>query len=174
MPLSKYYKHGLIASLLFSLISVSGCMEDLSPDSKDLRDNKEQVAKEFTVDSTRNKAVSLSDSMKDKDAVVLYFTMWCSLCNYHMEYIDSHFVPRYSNVKFLMVDYINGSISLAKNSQQENSYVGSTVLADIDNILQDAFSGTMATVVVINKQNKILLNEDFKDGQRLAEILDSL
>lgn len=174
MPSNKGFKSGLLVSLFFSLMALSGCMDDLNPDSKDLRDNKEQIAKEFSVKSTRNKVVTLSESIKDKDAVVLYFTMWCSLCNYHMEYIDSHFVPRYSNVKFLMVDYLNGSISLAKNAQEENSYVGSPVLADIDNILQDAFSGTMATVVVINKQNKILLNEDFKDGQRLAEILDAL
>jgi hypothetical protein len=73
-----------------------------------------------------------------------------------------------------MIDYVSASVSQSRSSQLANGYAGLQLLVDSNQSLLKQFDATMATVVVISDQNKILLNEDYKNGARLIDILDNL
>jgi hypothetical protein len=78
----------------------------------------------------------------------------------------------YPNVKFLMVDFVSGSISQSKNSQRDNAYNHMTTLVDNNDLLQDRYKGKMASTIIINSQHEILFNEVYKS--LLYEKLDAL
>jgi len=78
----------------------------------------------------------------------------------------------YPNIRFLLVDFISGSISQAKNYQRDNGYNNMTTLVDNDDILQNMYEGKMAATIVINNQSEIIFNEVYKS--RLYNVLDSL
>jgi hypothetical protein len=83
-------------------------------------------------------------------------------------------INNYQNVRFLMVDYVSASINQSRASQLANGYADMTLLVDNNQDLLNALSATMASVIVINDQNTILLNEDYKNGARLIDVLDRL
>ena len=172
-----FIKWGLLTISLFTLM---GCLEDLSPDSEDLRSDSSvgganaAPATEFTAITTAGESVLLSDELMTNDAVVLYFTMWCPLCDSHMSHMRSRIMGEYPNVKFFMVDYVSGTIAQSRSSQVSNGYVSLNMLADINQTLLNTFDATMASVIVIDNENKILMNEDYKNGSRLIDVLGAL
>lgn len=172
-----FIKWGVFA---LSLLTLSGCLEDLSPDSTDLRSDTSvggenaAPAAEFTATTTTGESVLLSEALVANDAVVLYFTMWCPLCDSHMSHMRSHIINNYPNVKFFIVDYVSGTIAQSRNSQVANGYTSLNMLADTEQALLNAFGATMASVIVIDDENKILMNEDYKNGSRLIEVLGAL
>lgn len=156
------------------VLFLSACVEDLAPEKDDLRKESSfeiRLTDNFTVTTTDGESINLEDELASYDAVVLYFTMWCSTCSGHMDEID-YKQDNYPNIHFLMVDYVSGNISQAKRSQRDNGYRHMTTLVDNNNLLQDMFSGKMATTVIINSQKEILFNELYKN--KLYEILDTL
>ena len=168
MPL---IKHIVIMCITLFL---SACVEDLAPESKDLRKDSNfeiQISKNFSISTTDDELINLYDELASHDAVVLYFTMWCSTCSAHMDEIDSK-QDAYPNVRFLMVDFVSGSMSQSKNSQRDNAYNHMTTLVDNSDLLQDMYKGKMASTIVINSQHEILFNEVYKS--LLYEKLDAL
>ncbi len=153
---------------------LTGCLEDLKPSSEDLREDKVIKAENFTAITTLNDSVILEDELLINDAVVLYFTMWCSLCDQHMDHMRKYVIDDYPNVRFLMVDYVSGNIDQAHSSQLNSGYADLTVLVDNENALLTSLNATMASVIVIDDQNTILLNEDYKNGSRLIDTLKAL
>ena len=160
--------------LLASIFILTGCLEDLNPSSEDLREDQILKAENFTATTTLNDSIILEDELLTHDAVVLYFTMWCSLCDQHMDHMRRYIIDHYSNVRFLMVDYVSGNVDQARSSQLNSGYADLTVLADNGNALLTSFNATMASVVVIDDKNQILLNEGYKNGARLIDVLDNL
>jgi thiol-disulfide isomerase/thioredoxin len=161
-------------TFLASIFILTGCLEDLNPESKDLQDTQNKIADNFIATTSLNQSISLEDELLANDAVVLYFTMWCSLCDMHMDHMRSDIMNEYPNVRFLMVDYVSGSISQSYSSQSNSGYKDLAVLADYQQSLLNLYDATMASVIVIDDKNTILLNEDYKNGARLIETLENL
>ena len=179
-----YYVKGFI--LIFSILALLGCQDftdDLNPSSNDERPSVTegsigsqpgQKTENFTVSDSKGNSVSLNDELASVDAVVLYFTMWCPTCDSHMDHIRSHLVDDFPNVRFLIVDYVTGSVSNARASQLASGYASFTVLSDADLNLFNTYRGSMGSTVIINQAGTVLLNEDYKNGEKIRETLSSL
>mgnify|MGYP000250584089 FL=1 len=169
-----------LLSIALALVMLTGCLDDLTSDSKDLRTDTSTggenaaPAVDFIELTTESETIQLSSELMNNDAVVLYYTMWCPICDSHMSHLRSSVMDNYRNVRFLIVDYVSGSVAQSRNSQVSNGYAAMTVLADSDQSLIEQFKATMGTTVVIDDQNKILMNEDYKNGARLIEVLETL
>jgi thiol-disulfide isomerase/thioredoxin len=99
--------------------------------------------------------------------------MWCPLCDSHMSSIRQNVKSDYPNVIFLTVDYVSGSVNQSRSSQLANGYASETVIPDVSQALVKQFAGTMGSTIVIQSDNTILMNEDYKEG-KLLQILNNL
>ncbi len=163
-----------LMALILLVTLLQGCKEDLLPSDKDKRTENPVTTVDFIATTSLDETIELDSLLVEYDAVVLYYTMWCPLCDTHMSYISSAIMPNYPQTAFLMVDYVSGSVSQSRRSQVENGYQALTVLADSDQALLNQFHATMATTVVISQDKSILLNEDFKNGARLIDTLNAI
>lgn len=179
--------------LMFALsLVLVGCdiQDDLLPDSNDQRsavipgsigNMPTQIAADFTIKDSLNNDFVLSENLAGgsapADIIVLYFTMWCPVCLSHTDYIYNSIIPQFSSrgtVVYGLVDYVSGSVAATRATEIANGYAGSsfTVLVDENQNLMNQFNGSMAIVIVINSDGTILLNEDFRDGEALIDILN--
>lgn len=157
--------------------------DDLSPTGQDERPDVVagsmgtqvgQQSPDFTVSDTLYTARALSTELGTADAVVLYFTMWCPICDTHASHLRSSIIPDFPNVTFFLVDYVTGSVAASRSAQLSNGYASSTVLADTDQGLFDLYEASMGTTVVIDSSGIVQMNEDFKDGAKLRATLEAL
>ena len=165
------------------LMGCAGVMDDLNPSATDERPFIEdgsigpyvkQIAPDFTVSDTLDNIVTLSADLANKEAIVLYFTMWCPVCDSHMSHMRTAIIPNFPSVQFFMVDYVTGEIDYSRSSQLANGYSDFTVLVDENQSILNQYKATMGTTVVIDRNGVIAMNEDYKDGSRLREVLESL
>jgi len=93
-----------------------------------------------------------------------------------MSNMRSVVVPSYPDVRFLVVDYVSGSVANARNAELSSGYSGSgfTVLADTNQAVLGSFHATMGTTIVVDPSGVVHLNEDYKDGSRLRSALSAL
>ena len=92
-----------------------------------------------------------------------------------MKDLRKNVVPSFPTVKFFLVDYVSGSISVSRATQQSYGYTGIDTLVDNDQAVLDLYQATMGTTVVINSAGNIVeMNEDYKDGVKLTETLQAL
>ncbi len=179
---------------LAALVSVlSGCgdlTDDLNPSGDDKRPTvvagttgymPGQLAADFTISTSMADNFQLSDHLAagsaPADVVVLYFTMWCPICLAHSDHIYNVVMPQFAGrgtVVYGLVDYVSGSVSAARASEQANGYAGSdfVTLVDGQRALMDQFNGAMGTVVVIDANGTILMNEDYRNGVTLMTVLE--
>lgn len=156
-------------------LALVGCQQDLMPSGDDTRDNAiPAVSPDFTVSLSDGSDFTLSSALTDHDAVVLYFSMWCPVCDEHMQHLRDSFVPAYPDVQFVLVDYVSDSISATYKNQRSAGYLDFLTISDHQNVLQNLFAGTMATTVVIDKNFSVRMAETFKTGAQLEQVLDSL
>ncbi|MDA8099466.1 MAG: redoxin domain-containing protein [Nitrospiraceae bacterium] len=181
MPLNRIF-------LLLLVILAPACgnmRDDLFPSGADRRPAVQegtigpevgQQAPDFTISDSLGNTVTLSETAPQFRAVVLYFTMWCPICDSHMSHMRDSIIPLYPDVRFFAVDYVSGSVAAARDAQISNGYGGSpfTVLADTQQTVLGTFHATMGTTVVIDRTGILRMNEDFKDGTRLTQVLDAL
>ena len=176
--------------LLSVVLLLSGCgnmMNDLNPSGADKRTPIAagttgpavgQFAPDFTLSDTLGNSVTLSSVVTTTGVrgAVLYFTMWCPVCDTHMSAMRSTFIPQNPDVRFFAVDYVSGSVAAAHSAELENGYDGSgfTVLADTAHTVLFRYQATMGSTVVIDSSGVIRMNEDFKDAVRLQAALASL
>lgn len=178
----------LFPLLILCLALGAGCngvTDDLSPSGTDFRPPVTpgtvgpavgQIAPDFTLQSTLGDNVTMSAVLAGRRAVVLYFTMWCPICDAHMSHLRAAVLPSNPDVAFLVADYVSGSVADARNSEVANGYAGSgfTVLADVGNPVLRAYAATMGTTVVIDNAGVVRMNEDYGNGVRIQEILAGL
>jgi len=181
-----YAKKWLPACLLLMLFSMTGCQgitDDMAPSDNDERPTVEfgsigsqptQLAPNFTAVDTLNNNHTLTDELALADGVVLYFTMWCPICDSHMAHIRSQLIPEFPNVHFLMIDYVTNSVTSSRAAQLANGYASFTVLSDSNQALHDTFKGGMGITVVIDSSGTVQLNEYYKDGRKLRATLEAL
>jgi len=174
-------------------IDISACnnlTDDLLPSSSDKRSDvvlgsigsrPGQIAADFSIQdslgNTFNLADHLSGGSQPADVIVLYFTMWCPICLSHTDHMLTTVIPQFSSrgtVVYGLVDYVSGSIALSRATELANGYGGSafTTLVEINQDLMNQFNAAMGTVVVIATDGTILLNEDYRNGTALQDILD--
>ncbi|MDD2853494.1 MAG: redoxin domain-containing protein [Desulfuromonadaceae bacterium] len=174
-----------IAGLLLLVIVLTGCGDNLFPSGEDKRPSLQagdsgggvtQKSPDFSISDSNGVPVTLASSTFGKKAAVFYFTMWCPICDSHMNNMRAYIVPAFPDVNFFLVDYVSGSISAAARAAAENGYAGGTftTLADISRFLLNTFQATMGTTVVIDNTGVIKMNEDYRDGTNLRIILTDL
>ena len=139
-----------------------------------------QKVKDFSLTRTDSEVVNISDYLQDgsdpQDAIVVYFTMWCSTCAAHTGDIVSTIMPLFSNknVRYLIVDYVSGSIAstiIEKENNISDSW-GLEVLSDYQNKVKDQLHGGMGVTVVIASDGEILYNQDYGNGLKVIEALN--
>ena len=176
MSFAKYW-------LVILLMCLAGCQSDLVPSDSDKRPAVQtgiignqvgQIAPDFTLESTLNTFHTLSSEYGTHDAVVLYFTMWCPVCDSHMSHLRATYVPKYPNVQFFIVDYVNATVANARTAQISNGYGNMTVLADVNQSVLNLYDGTMGTTVVVDRFGAVQMNQDYSDGSKLGKVLESL
>jgi peroxiredoxin len=180
-------KRDLLLLLVALLAGCGGMMDDLAPSGTDKRlavtcgisgPDVCQIAPDFTLSDSLGNSVTLSSVVTTPGVrgTVLYFTMWCPVCDMHMSNMRSTAVPNYPDVRFFLVDYVSGSIANARSAEISNGYAGSgfTVLADTGLSVLHLYHGTMGTTVVIDAAGVVRMNEDYKDGSRLRSALAAL
>lgn len=171
--------------LLLIPIVLSACGDNLIPSGEDKRPTIQagstgpsvnQIAADFSVQDTNGNTVTLSSALAGKKGVVLYFTMWCSICDAEASSIQA-LIQANPNVGFYLVDYVSGSVFDAKIAESGAGYAGSgfITLADVNHQLQNNLQGNMGTTVVIDSTGIIRMNEPFDTaGPRLVTILSAL
>lgn len=161
--------------LISCTLLITACEEDLFPSNDQLsNDSVGTVVEDFTFTLSNNTTDSLSSRLQNADAVVLYFTMWCPVCETHMDNLRKNFKGQYGEIDFIFVDYVSGSIIETESAQNAKGYTDFDVIADYDNALQDSLSGTMGSTIVIDQNFIIQMDEDFKAGNELKAVIDSL
>ena len=173
--------------MLILLLGCGGMTDDLMPSGSDKRPVVTpgttgpfvgQNAPDFTLPDTLGGSVTLSSAITATGVkgAVLYFTMWCPICDAHMSNMQSTILPLYPDVRFYIVDYVSGSVADAANAQLTNGYWGSgfTVLADTDQVVLNLYQATMGITVVVDSMGIVRMNEDYKDGTRLNSVLAGL
>ena len=174
-----------ISGLLLFLIVMTGCGDNLIPSGEDKRPSIQagsnggsvsQKSPDFSIFDSNGKTVTLASSTAGKKGAVFYFTMWCPICDSHMNNLRAYITPSFTDVNFYLVDYVSGSYSEVASSVSSNGYAGGvfTTLADTNHTLLNIFQGTMGTTVVINSTGTIKMNEDYRDGVNLRAILTAL
>ncbi len=172
-------------SLLFLACGCGSIKDDLLASGADKRTSVQpgsvghsvgQLAPDFTLSDTLGNPVSLSSSRPLHRGIVLYFTMWCPVCDAHMSSQRDSVIPQNPDILFLAVDYVSGSVSQARNAELSNGYAGSgfVVLADSKQSILGLYKGTMGTTVVIDRDGVVRMNEDYKNGSKLTSILADL
>lgn len=173
--------------MMFFLVLLAGCggmMDDLNPSGSDKRSLVQcgitgpsvcQIAPDFTLPNTIGGSVTLSSELTTTNTkgVVLYFTMWCPLCDTDMNDMR-HFISAFPNIRFFAVDYVSGSVAGAAQAQLAGGFSDFIVLADTQQTVLNLYQATMETTVVIDSDGVVRMNESYKDGTRLQAALSSL
>ncbi len=174
-----------ILSSILVVLAVAGCgdvADDLWPSGDDNRPEVQagtvgpqvgQLAPDFSAPDTLGGTFTLSEATASARAVVLYFTMWCPVCDSHMSHLRDTVAPLHPDVAFVAVDYVSGSVADARSAQNSHGFGGATflVVADLEGAAERLYGGTMGTTVVIDRDGVVRMNEDYKNGSRLASAL---
>ncbi len=149
------------ALLLAGALALPGCgsmADDLFPSGKDLTGASAgtegpgvgQVAPDFTLAAAAGGEVSLSGAVAGARGAVLYFTMWCPICDGHMLDMQGSLIGEFPEVRFLALDYVSGSAAAAAEAEAAAGWAGSgfTTLADVGAVEARYFKAFMAVVVV--------------------------
>lgn len=173
-----------IGIILMLAVTLAGCGDNLVPSGADQRPPVQagstgpgvgQNAADFSVSEISGTTVTRASALSGKKAIVLYFTMWCPICDEQAAQMQT-MIPSYPDVGFYLVDYVSGSVTDAATAALANGFtgVGFGILADTGHQLQNSLQGTMGTTVVIDASGVIRLNEDFRNGSRVQAVLAGL
>jgi len=177
--------------LLVFLLALMGCQEDLMPSGEDKRSVvagsighlPTQKIADFTLPSTKGGDLSLSQlvnldgsNASPVDAVVIYFTMWCSTCYDHTYSIAGEIEPAFNgskNIRYLLVDYVSGDINWAAQQLTAPAYSFFDILVDGNNSVQNQLHGSMGTTVIIDSQGIIHMNQNY-NVVKVVEVLNGI
>ncbi len=174
-------------ALLSVSLGLSGCdgiTDDLLPSGDDIRQTVEagtsgtqvgQISPDFSVLDTLGNSRGLYDELTRSTGVVLYFTMWCPICETHMSHMRAEVMPQFPTVQFFLVDFVSGSVAASRVAQVSNKYEDIETLVDTNQALLSLYQASMGTTVVIDSAGNIVrMNEDYKDSVKLVETLQAL
>jgi peroxiredoxin len=177
---------GAILSVSLVLTGCEGITDDLLPSGEDKRPGVipgsmgtqvSQQSPDFSVLDTLGNSRGLYTELSAPGVtgVVLYFTMWCPICDTHMSDMRANVMPNFPNVSFFLVDYVSGSVTYSRSAQLANGYASIETLVDANQIVLNLYQASMGSTVVIDSAGYIVqMNEDYKDGVKLTETLQAL
>lgn len=157
--------------------------DDLNPSGSDERPVVEtgvvgsavgQNVTDFSIVATDGNEYTRDDLLAAGQPLVLYFTMWCPVCDAHQSDYLRNLEPDFPSVKYLLVDFVSGSVAASRDAQISAGYRRETVLVDIDNELEWALDASMGATIVVDLDGTIRMNEDYKDGSRLRAVLEEV
>jgi len=172
--------------LIGTLLIVAGCegvTDDLIPAGYDNRPEVDagtigtqvgQQSPDFAMLDTLGNSRGLFDELSRARGVVLYFNMWCPICDAHASHMRAQVMPNFPNVRFFLIDYVTGSVANSRAAQLSNGYASMEVLVDTDQAVFDLYQASMGTTIVIDSAGIVHMNEDYKDGVKLADVLATL
>lgn len=173
-----------LAALLLATVSCGAVGEDLAPSGEDKRGGGDVSTgggfapgfPDFTLYSIDGSENGIYGHIQSSRAVVLYFNMWCPICDGHMDHMMRTIVPANPEVTFVIVDYVSGSVEHTAAAARASGYANTAfiVVTDLGHAMTDYFDTTMASTVVIDPSGAVLMNEDYKDGVKLAATLEGL
>ncbi len=157
-------KMPLLLALFFVIAGCGNALNDLYPSGED-KSAALGKAPDFTLPDTSGNNIRLSTVIATPGVrgTVLYFTMWCTICQGQMDDIRSSLIPQYPDVRFFAVDYISGSVADAQRASG-NFTDSFTVLVDLPpHVVQSLYNhATMGTTVVIDSTGTMRMNEEYK------------
>ena len=176
----------LLATLLVILFSLAGCegiTDDLLPSGDDNRPavvagsigtQVTQQSPDFSLLDTLGNSRGLYNELDTSNGVVLYFIMWCPVCDIHARHMLIEVMPNFPSVQFFLVDYVSGSVLLSRDEQVSNGYAGIDTLVDLNQEVFNLYQASMGTTIVIDKGRIVRMNENYNDGVKLIETLEAL
>ncbi|MCP4332764.1 MAG: redoxin domain-containing protein [Gammaproteobacteria bacterium] len=185
-----FRRYFVVVLLCAGLGACADLTDDLDPSGTDNREAvvpgttgsmPGQIAADFTISDSLGNKFRLSDHLAGgsdpTDVVMLYFTMWCPICLSHSDHIFNSVIPGFAGrgrVIYGLVDYVSGSVAATRATEIANGYAGSdfTTLTDVNQDLLDQFNASMGTVVLIDSDGTVLLNEDYRNGRALIGMLE--
>lgn len=183
MPSADAARARLLAAWLLPLAACGGLGDDLFPSGADERPPVVQgsvgpavgqTAADFTLPDVLGGAVSLYDTLSTSRGAVLYFTMWCPICDAHMTHMQWNAIPAFPGVRFLAIDYVSAGPAQARAAQVAAGWDGSpfTVLSDAGAAVERRFSAPMG-IVIVDRNRVVRLNGDY-DWTAVRAVLASL
>jgi thiol-disulfide isomerase/thioredoxin len=173
--------------LLLAAALAAGCggtLDDLLPSSADRRPPVQagtegpavgQLAPDFSLtDVATGTPVSLHAALSSSRGAVLYFTMWCPICDAHMTHLQWNAIPAHPGVRFFALDYVSGSAAQARAAQQAAGWdpTDFTVLADVGAQVERYYSAPMQ-IVIVGSDRVVRLNGEY-DWPAVQAALGSL
>jgi hypothetical protein len=133
-----------------------------------------QTAPDFTLPDTLGAPVTLSGLLTGRRAAVLYFVMWCPICDADLSDMLDRLIPGFPDVEFVAIDYVSGGVAQARASQLASGWGGDAfvVLADVGATWKDFYSRDMG-VVVVDAGRVVRMNQDYS-GPRVQALLEAL
>ncbi|MBI4827588.1 MAG: hypothetical protein HY804_02045 [Nitrospinae bacterium] len=169
------------AAALVLALALAGCgpmADDLNPSGSDVRGAPAPTAAAapLTFMTADGAAMTLDELLAGRKAAVLYFTMWCPVCDGHQSNMQARFLAAWPQVAFVLLDYVSATPAQARQAAQESGWLnaGFTVAVDAGIGMRERFGATMGTTVVLDAAGNTLMAEDFKDGERLRQTLETL
>jgi len=148
----------LAAGLALALAGCGGMADDLFPSGKDLSGGAAgttgpavgQTAPDFTLAAAAGGEVTLSGALAGRRGAILYFTMWCDICDRHMSDMERELFAAFPDVRFLALDYVSGSAPDAAMAELNAGWAdrGFTTLVDVGAVQARYFKTYMAVVVL--------------------------
>jgi len=167
---------------LVLIFVLTGC-DDFNPSADDKRQPIEigiigpdvgQNAPDFSLFDTEGYPRLMSAELVGQDGIVMYFTMWCPICDSHMSHLRTQVIPNFPNVKFFIIDFVSGTVAFSRTAQENNGYTDLTVLVDNTQEVKTLYEANMGITVVIDNAGIVRMNEYYKDATKLIETLTSL
>jgi peroxiredoxin len=133
-----------------------------------------QLAPDFTLTGVDGRPVSLHSVLASAPGAVLYFTMWCPICDAHMSDMQVNAIPAFPDVPFFALDYVSGSVEAARSAQLGAGWgtTSFTVLADVGASVEGFYQAPMA-VVVVDRDQVVRMNGEYT-WPRLRAVLEAL
>jgi peroxiredoxin len=165
------------------LAGCDGIVDDLKPSGDDQRPVVEagtigtqvgQQSPDFSMLDTLGNSRGLFAELATASGVVLYFNMWCPICDAHASHMRAQVMPDFQTVSFFLVDYVTGSVTNSRAAQLANGYADIETLVDTDQTVFNRYQASMGTTIVIDSTGIVRMSEDYKDGVKLTETLQAL
>jgi thiol-disulfide isomerase/thioredoxin len=176
-------RRGLLAAALLLAGAACGMGADLFPSGADRRPPAlggttgpavGQAAPDFTRPDALGADVSLYSTLTSAPGVILYFNMWCPICDAHMTELRRVVRPAFPDVPVLVVDYVSGSVAQSRAAQLQMGWdvPDFTFLVDAGGGLEKYYASPMA-LVVVDRDHVVRLRGEL-DWTRLQPVLAAL
>ena len=180
-----------VLTFFLTMFFLSACNNNLLPSDEDKRQAPEagsegsqptQKLADFTLKDIDGNDRTLSEFLQNgdsaSDAVVIYFTMWCSTCMAHTDHLENSIMPSYADkgkVTYLLIDYVTRDVDASAASASANGVANSDFIVLVDDgSVRDQLGGNMAVALVVDSTGVVFMNQDFGSGTQLEKALSSV